>query len=241
MPPVQPKMAAPPARNLVQAKTAAAPPVKPAPRPYSAPLAGTIVQRVNGGKKPKKPKRSHGEDDDYVPPQGKAQKRFSVPKSNTELVIRATAHKRAHYDGTKYRAVYTCPGCRRPIAYENSAGKIVLTRRDFRSKSNKVHKQRALQLDHYPIWAERERALKARGATDDEMRDEHNRVSGLRAICSMCNASHRYERRKKIEYLSDTDEEGYMTPDDEPCNKGAYKPFRFDPPPPPPGAGGITT
>lgn len=202
-----------------------------------ASATGSAVQRV---KRTKKSGYDADEDDDYVPPQGKKQKRFGVPKSVTEKVVRDTAHKRKHFDFKKYRAVYTCPGCRRPIAYDTLGGRLMLTNRNFRSKTkNKLHKQRALQLDHFPLWADRERALKGRGATEDEIRDAHNDPRGLRALCSVCNASHKYEKRKKIDYDSDPDEEGYSTPNDEPCNKGFYAPFRFDPPPPP-GTGGIT-
>jgi hypothetical protein len=210
-----------------------------APRPFLASATGSAVQR---GKRYKKGGYDADDEDDYVPPQGKKQKRFGVPKSTTEQVVRNTAHKRMHFNFKKHRAVYTCPGCRRPLGYDTLGGKLVLTNRNFRSKTrNKLHKQRTLQLDHFPLWADRERVLKGRGATDAEIRDAHNDPSGLRALCSVCNASHKYEKRKKIDYNSDPDEEGYMTPDDEPCNKGFYSPFRFDPPPPPPGAGGITT
>ncbi len=246
--PVQPKMAAPrpliappppssiPRTTLVKPKVQhgfMARTVQPStPHPFMAAATCSAVQRS---------KRKRDDDDDYVPPQGKKQKRFSVPKSTTEQVVRNTAHKRKHFNAKKYRTVYTCPACRRPLGYDTHSGKLVLTNRNFRSKKkNKLHKQRALQLDHYPLWADRERALKGRGATDDEIRDAHNDPSGLRALCSVCNGSHKYEKRKKIDYDSDPDEEGYMTPDDEPCNKGFYAPFRFDPPPPP-GSGGITT
>jgi hypothetical protein len=84
-------------------------------------------------------------------------------------------------------------------------------------------------------------ALKGRGATDDEIRADHNDLTRLRAFCRVCNGSHKYEKRKTVDYTSDPDEEGYHTPDDEPENAGFYKGFRFDPPDRGSSGAGITT
>lgn len=206
-------------------------------------LSDNTVTQLKGGdgkKNPKKRKRedSDSEDDssgDYVPPQAKKQKRFHIPNDTTEHVIEHTAHQRANVN-SKYDEIYTCPGCRRPLAYkEKGKNKLQLTRFAFTSKSGKHHEQRALALDHYPPWAPRERDLKSKGATNEEIKENHNDPEGLRAFCKVCNESHKYEKKKKIDYESDDDESGYYTPDDEPENKGFYKDFRKDPDP---GAGG---
>ncbi|RKR04860.1 LSD1 subclass zinc finger protein [Flavobacterium sp. 90] len=210
-------------------------------------ISDTGVAQLKGGKKRKrKDSESDEESDDgdgsgdFVPPQAKKQKRFNVPNDTTEHVIKHTAHKRENVN-SNYDDVYTCPGCRRPLAYtKKGSKKLELTRYAFISKSGNDHEQRALALDHYPTWAPRERNLKSRGATNEEIREDHNDPDRLRAFCKVCNESHKYEKKKKVDYESDTDEEGYHTPDDEPKNKGFYKDFRKDPDPDSGGAG-ITT
>ncbi|MCD0465046.1 GH-E family nuclease [Flavobacterium sp. ENC] len=198
-------------------------------------ISGTVIQL---GKKNKKDDSS---EDEYVPPQGKKQKRFTIPRQTVEKVIKKTAHKRVHHN-SKYRDVYSCPACTRPLA-STTKGKINLdlTRFDYTSKGGNKHSQRALALDHFPPWAERERALKARGASHEEMKEDHNDPSRLRALCKKCNESHKFESKKKLDYKSEDDEEGYVTDDGEHENKGNYKDFRKDPPPDPgSGSAGIT-
>lgn len=198
-------------------------------------ISGTVIQL---GKKNKKDDSS---EDEYVPPQGKKQKRFTIPRQTVEKVIKKTAHKRVHHN-SKYRDVYSCPACTRPLA-STTKGKVNLdlTRFNYTSKGGNKHSQRALALDHFPPWAERERALKARGASPEEMKEDHNDPSRLRALCKKCNESHKFERKKKIDYKSEDDEEGYVTDDGEHENKGLYTDFRKDPPPDPgSGSAGIT-
>ncbi|RYJ37523.1 hypothetical protein NU08_3515 [Flavobacterium anhuiense] len=185
-------------------------------------------------KNKKKRKRQDSESDEdssgeFIPPQAKKQKRFHVPTDITEQVIKSTAHKRVNVNN-RYDEIYTCPACRRPLAYTKKGGKkLELTRYAYTSKSGNYHEQRALALDHFPTWDQRERDLKSRGASDNEMKEDHNDPDGLRAFCKVCNESHKYERKKKVDYESDDDEEGYHTSDDEPENKGFYKDFRYDP------------
>ncbi|PIF29808.1 LSD1 subclass zinc finger protein [Flavobacterium sp. 9] len=218
-------------------------------------ISNTGVAQLKGGKKeekknPKKRKREESESDeegsdddgsgDFVPPQAKKQKRFHIPNDTTEHVIRHTAHKRENVN-SNYDDVYTCPGCRRPLAYtKKGSKKLELTKYAFTSKGGNHHEQRALTLDHYPTWAPRERELKSKGATNEEIKEDHNDPDRLRAFCKVCNESHKYEKKKKVDYESDTDEEGYHTPDDEPENKGFYSGFRKGPDPGSGGAG-ITT
>ena len=187
------------------------------------------VQRMKRGKP--------DDDSDFVPPQGKKQKRWAFNQQTVETVVRDTGHARTNVNQL-YGNIYTCPGCRRPIAYDDLATRnLKLVRRDFTSKSGKLHKQRALEIDHYPTWAPRERALKSVGASDAQIRADHDDPTKLRALCRVCNGKHIFEKKKSVDYDSDPDEEGYHTPDDEPENKGFYAPFRFDPPPPSGGAG----
>lgn len=206
-------------------------------------LPDTEVVQLKGGKgkekkNPKKRKRQDSEsDDDYEPPQTKKQKRYHIPNDTRDHVIEHTAHQRTNVNDN-YDAIYTCPGCRRPLAYkEKGSKKLELTRFAYTSKGGNKHEQRALTLDHYPIWAQRERDLKSKGASDAEMKEDHNDPDRLRAFCKVCNESHKYEKKKKTDYESEDDESGYHTPDDEPENKGFYKDFRKDPDPDSGGSG----
>jgi hypothetical protein len=204
-------------------------------------LPTIAVAQLKGGDKKRKRKDPESDDEDnsgdYVPPQAKKQKRFHIPANTTEQVIRQTAHKRENVN-SNFKEVYTCPACSRPLAStKKGSNKLELTRFAFTSKSGKKHEQRALTLDHYPPWSTRERDLKSKDATDDEIKEDHNDPDRLRALCKVCNESHKYEKKKKVDYKSDTDDEGYYTPDDEPENKGFYKDFRKDPDPGSGGAG----
>ncbi|TCN59954.1 hypothetical protein D0809_08500 [Flavobacterium circumlabens] len=222
--------------SLVQRKlqeiTGNSSPAQPTVQLQSKTLGNGVIQL---GRKKKK------DDDEYLPPQGKKQKRFTIPKRIAERVLRRTAHRRAHAN-SKYSHVFTCPACRRPLAaIKKGKTNLNLTKFAYTSKRGNRHSLRALALDHYPPWAGRELALKARGATHEEIRADHNDPSRLRAICKKCNESHKYEKRKKLEYESDDDEEGYVTDEGEHENKGNYKDFRKDPDPDPgSGSAGIT-
>jgi hypothetical protein len=125
-------------------------PIGPASRP-----AGALLSRPTTGvpSSVQTMKRTRDDDDsDYVPPQCKKQKRFHIPTNVVEQVVRSTGHRRVHFDPTKFRNVYTCPGCGRPLGSDEvKSGKLVLTKRNYTSKSGKLHPERALQLDHYPI------------------------------------------------------------------------------------------
>ncbi|WP_337966032.1 GH-E family nuclease [uncultured Flavobacterium sp.] len=215
-------------------------------------FSNTGVVQLKGGKKEekknsKKRKREDPESDEekndgddsgnFVPPQAKKQKRYHVPLETTEQVIRKTAHKRENVND-KYKEIYTCPACRRPLAAtKKESKKLELTKFAYTSKTGNLHEQRALTLDHYPTWATRERDLKSKGATNEEIKEDHNDPDRLRALCKVCNESHKYEKKKKVDYESDTDEEGYHTPSEEPENEGFYSDFRKGPDPGSGGAG----
>ncbi|EJF99223.1 GH-E family nuclease [Flavobacterium sp. F52] len=194
----------------------------------------TQLKGGDGKKNQKKRKRQDSESDDdgsgdYVPPQAKKQKRYHIPNDTRDHVIEHTAHERTNVN-SNFDAIYTCPGCRRPLAYKKKGSKkLELTRFAYTSQSGNPHELRALTLDHYPPWAPRERDLKSKGATDSEIREDHNDPDRLRALCKKCNESHKYEKKKKVSYESEDEEDGYHTPDDEPENKGFYKDFRYDP------------
>lgn len=194
----------------------------------------TQLKGGDGKKNQKKRKRQDSESDDdgsgdYVPPQAKKQKRYHIPNDTRDHVIEHTAHERTNVN-SNFDAIYTCPGCTRPLAYKKKGSKkLELTRFAYTSQSGNPHELRALTLDHYPPWAPRERDLKSKGATDSEIREDHNDPDRLRALCKKCNESHKYEKKKKVSYESEDEEDGYHTPDDEPENKGFYKDFRYDP------------
>ncbi|WGH75714.1 GH-E family nuclease [Tenacibaculum tangerinum] len=171
---------------------------------------------------------SDDSDEEYKPPGHGKQKRFSFRTGLAEKVIKKTAHRRKHYHKKKYKSVYTCPACRRPLGFvKKGISKLNLTKFSYTSKHGNLKSQRALTLDHYPPWAGRLRKLESRKATDEEMKDDYNDVNRLRALCKKCNESHQYESKKHIDYESDEDEEGYMTDSDESENKGEYSPFRY--------------
>ena len=206
-------------------------------------ISSTVSPIIQMGKKRKKSRSGYeaDDDDDYVPPQGKKQKRFHIPKTTQEDVVKTTAHRRKHVN-PRYSEIFTCPGCRRPLAFTKGGkgGKLTFTRYSYTSKSGNRRTLRSLALDHQPVWAERERILKGQGASIDEMKEDHNDPDRLRALCKRCNESHKYETKKKIQYESDTDEEGFFTPNDEPENKGGYKDFRYDKDDDPNSGAGIT-
>ena len=196
--------------------------------------AAIALQRM-----PKKEKEDS--DDEYVDPSSKKQKRYAFSKVAVNNTIRKTAHKRKHVNKRKFKDVYTCPGCRRPLASVNKKGSMNLTRFAFTSKGGNYHERRAIAMDHYPPWAGRLRKLESRKASESEIRKDHDDPNRVRALCSVCNGSHAFESSKNIDYESETDEEGYITDTGEPENKGFYKDFRYDPDDPGTGgAGGVT-
>lgn len=173
-------------------------------------------------------KNDDDSDPDYKPPGSGKQKRFAFRSDKPKKTIERTAHKRKNYDKKKYSAVYTCPACRRPLAsIKKGAKKMDLTKFSYTSKNNNLKSQRALTLDHFPTWAERLHKLESRNATDQEMKDDYNDESRLRALCKKCNESHEHESTKQIDYESEDDYEGYSTDSGEPENKGFYSPFKY--------------
>lgn len=148
-----------------------------------------------------------------------------------ERVIRGTAHqKRSNLNKRRYRNVWTCPVCRRPLAYEDNGGAFHMTKYSYISKKNRHHKtQVATEPDHHPPWKVRAAKLEKRGATRDEIREDYLDESQLRALCRICNGSHRYEGKKIKDYDSDDSTGDPGTPDDEPENKGRWSFFHDRP------------
>lgn len=167
--------------------------------------------------------------DDYVEKQSSARPRFTFNSQKVENVIKGSAHKRENFDKKKFKDVYTCPACRRPIASIKQGSKNMdLVPYSYRSKKNKHLKtQRSAVLDHYPPWAQRYDALKSKNASEEEIREDHDDESRLRAMCKKCNESHKYESKKTVDYKSDTDESGYETDTEEVENVGNHSPFKF--------------
>jgi hypothetical protein len=188
--------------------------------------AGSVVQRSK--------RKQDDDDDDYVDPSEvpkEKQLRFNFLKPTAENVIRSTAHNVVHFDAARFNAVYTCPTCRRMLAYEDTGGVFHLTQYGYISKSSKVHKQRALELDHHPEpWAERLDDHKKKGSTNDEMREDYQDETRLRALCRVCNGSHKYENKDVDDYDSDSSDDDFdpkRTPKHETqYNSGSFSGYR---------------
>jgi len=61
-------------------------------------------------------------------------------------------------------------------------------------------------IDHFPPWAGRLAALEKSSASRDEMREDYQDENRLRALCRVCNGSHRYEKKVVPDYDSDEDD-----------------------------------
>ncbi|MFN3259383.1 MAG: DUF4157 domain-containing protein [Pikeienuella sp.] len=197
--------------RLAVAKDASRKPIQ----PFRAPFRSNVLQRMD--------------DEEYVPPhlrKKKKQLRFSFRAQTPENVIRATAHKMAHPDLSRFTEVFTCRKCHRVLAYCDLAGKFYLTNYTYISKENKnKHKQRSLALDHYPPWAPRLKKLTKAKASAEEMREDYQDETRLRAICKVCNESHEYEEDEELsDYDSDEDDfDPPRTPKHEsPHNPGSF-------------------
>jgi hypothetical protein len=169
-------------------------------------------------------------DDDYTEPErGKKQERFNFLGKTPENVIRQTAHQVVHYDATRFQAVWTCPTCQRMLAYVDMANTFQLTQYGYLSSNNNQKSQRALELDHYPPWADRLAALDKQGASKAEKRSDYQDESRLRALCRTCNGSHSHEYTNKLPDY-DSDEEDFdprRTPKHETqYNSGQFSGYR---------------
>jgi len=170
-----------------------------------------------------------GDDDmdgDYKPRQSRPA--FSAGKA--EAVIRRTAHQKKvkNIDTTRYKNVWTCPVCARPLAYETVAGTFMLTQYAYQSKKNNNKEQRALEIDHHPTpWASVLKKLRG-NESNAQLKALYNNQENLRALCRSCNGSHRYEGMDVPGYDSD-DSNGPgapSTPTNEPKNQGQFSFFK---------------
>ena len=165
---------------------------------------------------------------DFVDP-SKKKSRPSFYSGTKESVVEKTAHKRKNKDESKFDEIYTCPLCRRPLAFRRKGVKVMeFIPYNYTSRKGHKNKTSSLQLDHYPIWADRDKKLKEKGASKEEVRKEYNDEDKLRAICIKCNQSHAKEESEIEDYESGTEEEGYSTPLDESDNKGVFSKFKYD-------------
>jgi len=146
--------------------------------------------------------------DDYIDDSEKPRKkqlRFNFLTSTPKNVVKSTAHQVKHFDTSRYQAVWTCPGCHRMLAYKQN-GKYYEVQYGYDSKSGNYHEQRALEIDHFPPWAGRLKSLEKSGANRDEMRDDYQDESRLRALCRVCNGSHQFEGEVIDDYDSSEDD-----------------------------------
>jgi len=173
--------------------------------------AGSIIQRSKDG--------------EWIPPWEKPKKKQYRPNflTNTpENVTRRTGHSVVHFDQTRFNAVYTCPTCKRWLAYEDKGGVFHLTEYGYLSESGNVHRQRSLTLDHHPDpWAKRLKKHKKDRSTDDVMRQDYQDESKLRALCKVCNESHEYENEDVEDYSSDSEDDNFG-PDRTPKHETQY-------------------
>jgi len=201
------------------------------PRHVVGPLRVTSVVQQSESKKRKAKK-----DDDYeayVPPEEmprEKQLRFNFLAGTPESVIKAKAHKAVHFDESRYNAVYTCPACKRMLAYEDKGGQFTLTQYAYVSESAKPHELRALALDHYPVkWSAKMKKLQDKKASFDDLRKAYQDEEGLRPLCKVCNESHAYEYVHVPDYRSDSDDDDFeppRTPEHESLNKGSFSGYR---------------
>lgn len=172
-----------------------------------------------------KKKKYEDDDDEYVDPSEvprEKQERFNFLSATAENVTRATAHSVVHFDETRFNAVFTCPTCKRWLAYEDKAGKFHLTDYGYLSKGGNEHTQRALTLDHYPVpWAKRLEQHDKSGSTKAQKREDYQDETRLRALCKTCNESHKYEYSKVKDYGSDSDDDNFR-PDRTPKHETQY-------------------
>jgi hypothetical protein len=234
----------------VQAKTAAPaaaarhPALPPGHPPSAQPALQTagVIQAAR--------KRGRGNDDDsdgeYIPPHLRKKKkipRYRYKDGSRERVVKVSAHKKKHYNKKKYRSVYTCRNCGRPVAYYDKSGKFHEGKYAYTSKKNKnLHDGTALAMDHYPRWADRYHQHVKNKSNSDEMRDDFQDESKLRALCKACNESHLLETGDLPDDY-DSDNDGRFdpgTPTHEPENKGRWSDF-WDKGPGPGSAGGAVS
>jgi len=170
-------------------------------------------------------KKKNDDEDEYIDPSEqptKKQERFNFLGATPENVTRATAHDVVHFDQTRFNAVYTCPNCKRMLAYEDTGGTFHLTEYGYLSKNGNEHEQRALALDHYPDpWAKRLEKHNKKGSTKAEKRKDYQDESRLRALCKVCNESHDYEYDDVPDYDSDSSDDNFK-PDRTPKHETQY-------------------
>jgi hypothetical protein len=198
-------------------------------------VGGSVVQQSKKGRGGGGGKKKKNDDEEaYVPyweKPKKKQRRFNFRTKTPQSVIKKTAHRVVHFDVNRYRAVYTCPACKRVLALIDLNGVFHLTEYGYESKSGKTHRLRSLQLDHYPeLWKDRLVRFKKDGTPWDDQRREYQDEDGLRALCKVCNESHQYETQDVNDYDSDSEDDKFeprRTPSPERThNTGSFSGYR---------------
>ena len=165
--------------------------------------------------------------DDYFEPEkkGDKQQRFGFLTKTPRNVTKSTGHQVKHFDQNRFDNVWTCRICHRMLAYEEN-GVFKLSQYGYLSKKKKkFHQQRSLELDHYPPWAPRLSSLEKQGATFDEMRTDYQDESRLRALCRVCNGSHKYEKKKTLPDYDSSDDD--FDPPQTPKHETQYNSGQF--------------
>ena len=180
-----------------------------------------------GKKRKKKEEDSDDEDGAWVPVSERRKHRQTFSQKLRNTVIKKARRIKS--------GLYVCPGCGMPLA--DRKGKEIKT--FYISKSKKRHNIVSGQLDHYPKWSGRLKALKRLGKSDSAIRKDHDDPNRLRPLCLRCNGSHKFEKTKKLPEDGFSDEEYYS--DDEARDKEIWKKYRKDDKDPPPGGSSLMT
>lgn len=175
----------------------------------------------------KRKKKKDDDEDDWVPPSARRKHRQTFSKKLRRKIITKAPRNKS--------GLYVCPGCGMPLA--DRKGREIKTY--YISKSNKRHDIVSGQLDHFPKWSGRLKALKRLRKSDSAIRKDHDDPSRLRPLCLRCNGSHKFEKTKKLPEDGFSDEEYYS--EDEARDKEIWKKYRKEDKDPPPGGSSLMT
>jgi hypothetical protein len=181
--------------------------------------------------KTKKKKKYDDDSDDegepYLPPNEQNKHRQTFGQGLRKTIIKNSSLKNKS-------GLHVCPGCGMPLA--DKKGKEIKTY--YTSKKGNRHNIVSGQMDHFPPWAGRLKKLKSQKKSDEQIREDHDDPTRLRALCLRCNGSHKYEKTKDLPEDGYSDQEYYS--DDEERDKEIWKKFRKDDDDKSGGSGGVT-
>jgi hypothetical protein len=202
------------------------------PGPLAVQTPGSVMQAMKRLRDESDTESSEedGEDEDYTEPKkGKKQPRYNFRAGSQKRVIKATAHRAKHIDATRFQAVWTCPNCKRQLAYKDLAGTFHLTQYGYLSQGGNHHSLAALAHDHHPeTWADRLLRHQKQGDTNDVIRQSYQDETNLRALCKKCNESHEHENEDLSDYDSSEDDFDPPTtpPHETTYNSGQFSGYR---------------